>query len=87
MNPTDQNVRALLDELCVKLGFCLPPSECARLRGNPPTEIDVFIESIFVAEGLKSEDSKQLKRQIRDIVSRHFMHWEETEITESNPRG
>ena len=31
-------VDALLEELCVKYGFCLPPDEHARLLANPPVD-------------------------------------------------
>ena len=44
-------VRALLSELCVTLGFCLPPLEIERLATSPPEDSDDFTEAVLVAEG------------------------------------
>jgi hypothetical protein len=44
-------VRALLSQLCVKLGFCLPPLEIERLATSPPEDSDEFTEAVLVAEG------------------------------------
>jgi hypothetical protein len=38
-------VEALLSELCVVLGFCLPNGR-TRLRESPPTEVDAFSGSL-----------------------------------------
>jgi len=84
MHPSEQKVRVLLDELCVRLGFCLPPTASAQIRKDPPTEITAFTEAIFLAEGLKSEESRHLRQQVRDVVSRHFISWEEAEIKQPN---
>src|SRR4051812_35951448 len=42
----------LLEVLCVKYGFCLPPLWQARLEKNPPRSIDKFTDAVFHAEGL-----------------------------------
>ena len=45
-------VRALLYELCVDLGFCLPPAGQQRLESNPPADVDEFTEAVFREEGM-----------------------------------
>ena len=42
----------LLNVLCVKYGFCLPPPWSARLEMSPPRSIDKFLDTVFRAEGL-----------------------------------
>jgi len=68
----------LLSELCGKLGFCLPPKEIARLRESPPESVDEFTDAVFLAEGVDLEQSRELRRQVRDIVAKHFHRWEES---------
>jgi hypothetical protein len=82
MNP--KRVQTLLDELCIGLGFCLPPQVCAQLKEKPPTNVAAFSEAIFRAEGLDSGASRRLSRQVRDVVSKHFCAWEEEESKEPN---
>jgi hypothetical protein len=42
----------LLDELCVTLGFCLPPDDKAKLTDNPPVGVDAFADAVIRAEGM-----------------------------------
>jgi len=65
-------VERLLSELCVELGFCLPPLEQARLQNSPPQDVDAFTDAVFLAEGLNPQYEKQLRRQVRDRVAKHF---------------
>jgi hypothetical protein len=67
-------VEALLYELCVVLGFCLPPGGQARLRESPPTEVDAFTDAVIRAEGLDpyADISPHLRRDVRARVSEHF---------------
>ena len=48
-------VQALLDELCVTLGFCLPPAEQRRLRDAPPADPDAFAEAASALAVFKVE--------------------------------
>jgi hypothetical protein len=66
------NVESLLHELCVDLGFCLPPEERVRLQDGPPRDVDAFTDAVFVAEGLDPRGDKRLRRQVREKVVRHF---------------
>jgi len=67
-------VEALLYELCVVLGFCLPPDEQARLRESPPTDVDTFTDAVIRAEGLDphADIPLHMRRDIRSRVAEHF---------------
>ena len=63
-------IEALLDELCVTLGFCLPPDEKAALRTGPPPGVDAFTEAVIRAEGMDPVlIDGDLRRQMVEIVT------------------
>lgn len=66
-------IQPLLDELCVDLGFCLPPAEQAHLRQAPLVDVEQFTNAVFVAEGLSPDEHKDLRSQVRERVERYFM--------------
>ena len=66
------NVELLLDELCVDLGFCLPPDARVRLQDTPPRDVDAFTDAVFVAEGLDPRGDHRLRRQVQERITRHF---------------
>jgi hypothetical protein len=66
-------IEQLLNDLCVKLGFCLPPDDIARLVNETPPSVASFVDSVFVAEGLNPEIAdRHLYRQVRDMVAETF---------------
>jgi hypothetical protein len=69
-----RQVRFLLEELCVDLGFCLPPHEQARIQEKPETDIDAFTDDVIRSEGLDPyvDITLHLRRKVRAIVVRHF---------------
>lgn len=71
---SSQQIEVLLQELCVRLGFCLPPNRQAHLSESPPTEIDAFTDAVIHAEGLdpQSDMPIRLRRDVRAIVAEHF---------------
>lgn len=75
----ESDVRRLLDELCIKLGFCLPPEENQRLRESPPGEVDSFTDAVFEAEGMGDMRYTDLRRQVREVVDQHMSRWVETD--------
>jgi hypothetical protein len=77
MSPPE--VEALLAELCIVLGFCLPPDEQARLRESPPTDVDAFTEAVIRAEGLDPhvDVPRDLRRDMRERVAEHFQKAED----------
>jgi len=67
------DVRHLLYELCVDLGFCLPPDKAEALIEAPPADVDPFTDAVFVAEGLDPLIADQrVRRQVRMRVARAF---------------
>jgi len=70
---TEPEADRLLNDLCIKLGFCLPPAEHERLRQHPPRDLRAFIDAVFIAEGLDVERAdRQLLRQVREMVAAAF---------------
>jgi hypothetical protein len=69
-----EKVEALLYELCVVLGFCLPPNAKARLKSNPPANADDFADEVIRAEGMDphADVPLHLHRDIRNRVAKHF---------------
>lgn len=45
-----EEVRGLLSQLCIRLGFWLPPKDLEPLAAAPSKTIDGFTEEVFVAE-------------------------------------
>lgn len=74
---SDQEIRVqiLLDELCVKLGFCLAPTVQLRLRSLPVSDVDRFTDAVLEAEGVDPRVNKQLRRTVRDTIEWHMRHW------------
>ncbi|MDE0855968.1 MAG: hypothetical protein OSA97_16260 [Nevskia sp.] len=69
----ESDVQWLLDELCLRLGYCLQPAQQAMLRNNPPLSANAFVDAVLVAEGLQPElVGKERRRQIMNIVSAVF---------------
>ncbi|WP_412540756.1 hypothetical protein R8Z50_34030 [Longispora sp. K20-0274] len=58
----------LLRDLCVDLGFCLPPDEQLRLSVTPVRDVDAFTDAVFEAEGMEPSHHKQLRRTVRRTV-------------------
>jgi hypothetical protein len=71
----ESEVQRLLDELCVKLGFCLPPEEARLLRRSPPADVDSFTDAVFDAEGIGDPRHTHLYDQVRTVVDQHMRRW------------
>lgn len=66
-------IRKILNDVCVELGFCLSPTERARLEATPPRSVDSFTDAIFLSEGLDPRLAEgELRRQVRTHVALHF---------------
>ena len=48
----EAQTEALLYELCVALGFCLPPDAYSALVDAPPDTPEGFARAVYTAEGL-----------------------------------
>jgi hypothetical protein len=70
---SDVDTARLLEALCVKLGFCLPPEERRRLQNEPPGDVKEFTDAVFAAEGLNPDlADRHLYRQVRTMVQEAF---------------
>lgn len=69
-----EKVDALLVELCVEFGFCLPHGANKRLRGSPPTSVERFADVIFECEGLdpKSAQHAKLRKAMVERIAQYF---------------
>jgi hypothetical protein len=63
-------VEKLLDELCVDMGFCIPPYHRARIQPMPTADVDAFAKAVFEAEGLLEPFDRHLWSEVRDRVGR-----------------
>lgn len=59
----------LLNDLCVRLGYCLPPEDQREIVNNPPTSVDAFTDAVIVAEGLNpflmaTEQRQEVRRMV-----------------------
>lgn len=70
---SETETRRLLNDLCVTLGFCLPPDEISRFVHDPPRSVRAFTDAVFLAEGLDAVVAgRHLYRQVRDMVAAAF---------------
>jgi len=51
-----EQTRALLNELCSRLGYCLPPANYEALEADPPTDPQAFTKLVMEIEGVGSDD-------------------------------
>jgi hypothetical protein len=49
--PSSRDLEALLETLCVKLGFCLAGADYDRLVDDPPPDPLAYAEAVMSADG------------------------------------
>ena len=65
----EATIEALLDDLCVTFGFCLPPDAKETLRTNPPEGVHAFTDAVIRAEGMDPAAlDTTLRRSMREMV-------------------
>ncbi|MBJ7446639.1 MAG: hypothetical protein JHC81_03810 [Brevundimonas sp.] len=71
---TEDAVEGLLRELCVDLGFCLPPDACDQLVEAPPLAAEEFARRVFQADGLDFDtyDQPGVRDAVVATVARHM---------------
>lgn len=65
-------IRALLSQLCVELGLCLPPAKHDELVASPPLDGRSFAERVLRAEGLDPDAQLELLDQVLSRVAPVF---------------
>jgi hypothetical protein len=74
-DPLAQTLRWLLDELCVELGFCVPPEERVRLQAEPVVSVDALTDAVLAAEGMDPMIcDKELRRLLRSKIDTRIGH-------------
>jgi hypothetical protein len=56
----------LLFDICVDLGFCLPPADKARICATEFWDADAFAEEVFRVEGMNPDEHLNWKREMRN---------------------
>jgi hypothetical protein len=67
---------ALLRDLCVIMGFCLPLDDDRRIQNDPPTDVEAFIDAVYQAEGTDYLTNKRCRPMMRQITEKHFSEWQ-----------
>ena len=67
------DVGQLLNDLCVRLGYCLPPDDQQRIISDPPTSVDAFTDAVVTAEGFDPVlMATEQRQQVRRMVAAEF---------------
>jgi hypothetical protein len=66
-----QETRDLLTELCVRLGYCLTPTDLEVVEADPPTDPQSFTELVMKLEGVGATDADMVA-PVLDQVLRTF---------------
>jgi hypothetical protein len=65
------NPQLALEELCVKLGYCLPPTAQDAIVNDLPVDADAFVDAVLTAEGLDPTlSTKRERNRMIEIVTR-----------------
>jgi hypothetical protein len=68
-----KQIQELLDLLCVKYGFCLPPAKQDEIVKRPAEDVLGFAEAVIAADGLDPVTlDRHLYRQVINAVQNAF---------------
>jgi hypothetical protein len=69
MRKAASQVEALLRELCVRYGYCLPAEKEDALLAGVPKDPDAFVDAVLTAEGLDPFlTDKAVRQELREVV-------------------
>jgi hypothetical protein len=66
---TEKQASGLLWDLCVELGYCLPPEQNAQIQREPPTNPRDFAELVMKLEGVGTGDSDMYDEVLERALS------------------
>jgi hypothetical protein len=70
---SQSDVARLLYDLCVNVGFCLPPDAQERLESMRGVSADAFTDAVISEEGLDPQlIEKWMRLLVREYVVRHL---------------
>ena len=61
-----------LGDLCVDLGFCLPPKSIQKMISEEYFEATQFANEVFLYEGMNPEEHMELWRAVRNRFRNKF---------------
>ncbi len=64
-----QQTEALLNELCITLGYCLTPSDYDAVVANPPTHPQAFAELVMRLDGVDPGEPGMLEPVLDQILA------------------
>ena len=69
--PSPSGAERALEQLCVKLGYCLPPHEQEAILTDLPSDAEAFVDAVLVAEGRDPAlITKQERRPMVEIAAK-----------------
>ena len=75
MQPSSDQVRELLRELCQEHGLCYASRELARFEALVTSGPALFAEEVLLAEGLEPAENRALIIEVRAHVTFVFDQW------------
>jgi hypothetical protein len=66
---SERQTQALLNELCVKLGFCLTPRDHDAVVTAPPTDPWAFAELVMTLEGVDPADPEMFAPVLEQVLA------------------
>lgn len=80
---SSRDPQRLLDQLCVRFGFCLAPADQLRLTRSPPRDAKGFVDAVYRAEGLVPDAlGLGLYRDILSVVAPVYAEAEHRRLLE-----
>jgi hypothetical protein len=79
-----QQTRDLLTDLCVRLGYCLSPTDGQTVEANPPTDPLTFAELVMRLEGVGPENSDMLAPVLERVLENFQRVADERSTTSRN---
>lgn len=76
-----KSIENLLDNICVQLGFCLPPTEQEKIASQNSWQATEFAMAVISAEGLNPEYEK---KWVKEISSRFTSYFGSSEYVQQN---
>jgi hypothetical protein len=70
--PNQTRREYLLEDLCVRFGLCLSPDDQANLLLMTTTNVAVFTDAVFRAEGIPSGSNNDLHTKVCEVVAKAF---------------
>jgi hypothetical protein len=79
--PNPKQINWLLVDLCEKRGFSMALRDRARFEALVEEGPDLFADAVLAAEGIRLEEEKQMRREIRAFVAARFAQGKEGAVS------